>query len=43
MEVLSEKDYVKLINYHLENGTNGIVPGGTTVSHQLYLITNTKK
>ena len=28
--ILSEKDYVKLINYHLENGTNGIVPGGTT-------------
>ena len=27
---LSEKDYVKLINYHLENGTNGVVPGGTT-------------
>jgi 4-hydroxy-tetrahydrodipicolinate synthase len=27
---LSEKDYVKLINYHLESGTNGIVPGGTT-------------
>ena len=27
---LCEKDYVKLINYHLENGTNGIVPGGTT-------------
>ena len=27
---LSEKDYVKLIDYHLENGTNGIVPGGTT-------------
>ena len=27
---LSEKDYVKLINYHLKNGTNGIVPGGTT-------------
>jgi 4-hydroxy-tetrahydrodipicolinate synthase len=27
---LSEKDYVKLINYHLVNGTNGIVPGGTT-------------
>ena len=27
---LDEKDYVKLINYHLENGTNGIVPGGTT-------------
>ena len=29
-ENLSEKDYVKLIDYHLENGTNGIVPGGTT-------------
>jgi 4-hydroxy-tetrahydrodipicolinate synthase len=29
-ENLSEGDYVKLINYHLENGTNGIVPGGTT-------------
>ena len=27
---LSEDTYVKLINYHLENGTNGIVPGGTT-------------
>ncbi len=27
---LSENDYIKLINYHLENGTNGVVPGGTT-------------
>ncbi len=27
---LCEDTYVKLINYHLENGTNGIVPGGTT-------------
>jgi 4-hydroxy-tetrahydrodipicolinate synthase len=27
---LSENCYIKLINYHLENGTNGIVPGGTT-------------
>lgn len=27
---LSEKGYVELINYHLDNGTNGIVPGGTT-------------
>ena len=27
---LDENDYVKLINYHLSNGTNGIVPGGTT-------------
>ena len=29
-ENLSEDNYVNLINYHLENGTNGIVPGGTT-------------
>ena len=27
---LSEDNYVELINYHLENGTNGVVPGGTT-------------
>ena len=28
--VLEENVYSKLINYHIENGTNGIVPGGTT-------------
>ncbi len=27
---LSEEVYIKLINYHLNNGTNGLVPGGTT-------------
>ena len=27
---LSEEGYVNLINYHLKNGTNGLVPGGTT-------------
>ena len=27
---LDENAYRKLINYHLKNGTNGIVPGGTT-------------
>jgi 4-hydroxy-tetrahydrodipicolinate synthase len=27
---LNEENYVKLIQYHLENGTNGLVPGGTT-------------
>ena len=27
---LCENTYIKLINYHLESGTNGIVPGGTT-------------
>ena len=27
---LSVDTYIKLINYHLENGTNGVVPGGTT-------------
>ncbi len=29
-ENLSEEGYIKLINYHLDNGTNGVVPGGTT-------------
>ena len=29
-ENLSEDNYIKLINYHLQNGTNGVVPGGTT-------------
>ncbi len=29
-ESLSEGEYAKLINYHLENGTDGVVPGGTT-------------
>ena len=37
--VLSEDVYSKLIQYHLKNGTNGIVPGGTTgesptISHE---------
>ena len=27
---LNEENYVKLIDYHLENGTNGVVPAGTT-------------
>ncbi len=27
---LDEDTYRKLINYHLKNGTNGVVPGGTT-------------
>ena len=27
---LSEDAYVKLIDYYLKNGTNGVVPGGTT-------------
>ena len=29
-ESLDEDTYRKLINYHLKNGTNGVVPGGTT-------------
>ena len=28
--VLDEENYVKLINFHIENGTNGLVPAGTT-------------
>ena len=27
---LDESNYIELINYHLENGTHGLVPGGTT-------------
>ena len=27
---LDEENYIKLIDYHLKNGSNGIVPGGTT-------------
>ncbi len=27
---LDEEAYIRLINFHLENGTNGIVPAGTT-------------
>ena len=40
---LDEDNYRKLINYHLKNSTNGVVPGGTTGDLQLYLIVNTKK
>ena len=27
---LDEESYVKLINFHIQNGTNGLVPAGTT-------------
>ena len=27
---LDEDNYVKLIDYQIKNGTNGVVPGGTT-------------
>ena len=27
---LDDDNYIKLIHYHIKNGTNGIVPGGTT-------------
>jgi len=29
-DMLDEETYIKLINFHLENGTNGLVPAGTT-------------
>ncbi len=29
-ELLNEDNYIKLIHHHLDNGTNGIVPAGTT-------------
>ncbi len=28
--LLDEESYVKLINFHIQNGTNGLVPAGTT-------------
>ena len=28
--VLDQDKYASLIHYHIKNGTNGIVPGGTT-------------
>ena len=28
--VLDEENYIKLINFHIENGTDGLVPAGTT-------------
>ena len=28
--VLDKENYIKLINFHIENGTNGLVPAGTT-------------
>ena len=28
--MLDEAAYSRLIHYHIENGTNGVVPGGTT-------------
>ena len=27
---LDDENYIKLINFHIENGTNGLVPAGTT-------------
>ena len=27
---LNEENYVKLIHHHIKNGTNGVVPAGTT-------------
>ena len=28
--ILDEDVFIKLIKYHIENGTRGVVPGGTT-------------
>ena len=28
--ILDEENYIKLINFHIENGTSGLVPAGTT-------------
>jgi 4-hydroxy-tetrahydrodipicolinate synthase len=43
-ENLSEDNYIKLINYHLRDATNGVVPGGNLlVSHLHYLIMSIKE
>ena len=28
--ILDEESYIKLIHFHIDNGTNGLVPAGTT-------------
>ena len=40
---LDEDTYRKLIDYHLKNGTNGVVLVAPQESHPLYLIVNIKK
>ena len=42
-ENLLRKVISKLINYHIKNGTNGVVPGGTTGESQPFHIMSTKK
>ena len=27
--ILDEESYIKLIHFHIDNGTNGLVPAGT--------------
>ena len=41
--ILEEDAYIKLINYHIENGTKGVVPGGTTGESPTLLHTEHKK
>ena len=40
---LDEANYIEILHHHLKNGTNGVVPAGTTGESQLYLILNIKK
>ena len=47
---LDEENYIKLIHFHLKNGTNGLVPAGTTgesptLSHEEHknVVINKKK
>ena len=35
---LNEENYVKLIDYHLNNGTNGVVPGAPSPPQETPLV-----
>jgi 4-hydroxy-tetrahydrodipicolinate synthase len=40
---LDEEAYIKLIHFHMDNGTSGLVPAGTTESLQHLVIKNIRE
>ena len=40
---LDEEAYIKLIHFHMDNGTSGLVPAGTTGSLQHLVMMNIKE
>ena len=40
---LDIKSFEKIVNFQIDNGTDGLIPVGTTGESQLYHITNMKK